>query len=290
LLLAALFALRAGTAQPQDDPVRGTWRGTLKSGPTATRPDSGQGESAVTVTFVRKGSTYEGTITGVGGDVSAVPFTKVEVTGTRVALEASADSTLGRVAFAAELTLEGNAFTGTGTLGVGPHRVDVTLQLQRRPRQEVPQPTVKQDLAYFVGRWTFEYLGAEFPPLSAGTRTGAVTFSREGTSSFATGRVEGEVSGAKFTETLSIGFDNDTRAVVFVERRAGGGELMSVADWRSPLAINFKTAPVRAGGRTYQLRHVISIRSETAFDVTEEFSVDGGSYRRLGNSRFTKVP
>jgi hypothetical protein len=33
---------------------------------------------------------------------------------------------------------------------------------------------------------------------------------------------------------------------------------------------------------------VISVLSDTAFDVTEEFSIDGGALRRLGNAHYTK--
>ena len=33
-----------------------------------------------------------------------------------------------------------------------------------------------------------------------------------------------------------------------------------------------------------------SVMSPTAFDVTEEFSVDGGPFKRLGNGHFTKLP
>ena len=40
----------------------------------------------------------------------------------------------------------------------------------------------------------------------------------------------------------------------------------------------------------YQLRRVLSVTSDTAFDVTEEFSVDGSAFRRLGNAHYTKPP
>jgi len=40
----------------------------------------------------------------------------------------------------------------------------------------------------------------------------------------------------------------------------------------------------------YQLRRVLSVTSDTAFDVTEEFSVDGSAFRRLGNAHYTKQP
>jgi hypothetical protein len=33
----------------------------------------------------------------------------------------------------------------------------------------------------------------------------------------------------------------------------------------------------------------MSVLSDSAFNVTEEFSVDGGPFRRLGNARYTKA-
>jgi hypothetical protein len=194
------------------------------------------------------------------------------------------------VVLTSELTVDGTTMKGAGTLAIGPHRVEIALQLQRRSRQDVIQPQVEQRLDYFVGRWTFEYVGGDFPPLSSGTRGGTVTFLRSGTSSFVMGQVQGEISGKPYRESLSIGFDPDANALMFLERRPDGAELVSVANWQSPLAIRFTTAPVEASGRTYQLRRLMSIRSDSAFDVSEEFSVDGGPYRRLGNARFTKVP
>jgi hypothetical protein len=46
---------------------------------------------------------------------------------------------------------------------------------------------------------------------------------------------------------------------------------------------------VRADGKTFQLRRVISVTSNTAFEVTEEISIDGGPFKRLGNAHYTKT-
>src|SRR5262249_42522414 len=148
--------------------------------------------------------------------------------------------------------------------------------LQRRPRAEVIQPHVDQRIGYFVGRWMFEYVGGDFPPLSAGSRSGQATFTRRGASNFVDGRVDGDLAGKPYREQLSIGLDPATHAMAFVERRSDGVELVSVASWRSPIAITFETSPVVANGKSYQLRRLLSVRSATAFDVTEEFSIDGG--------------
>src|SRR5262249_14582440 len=192
------------------------------------------------------------------------------------------------IALASEVTVDGNTARGGGTLTVGAQKFDVTLALQRRPRAEAVQPQVEQRIDYFVGRWTFEYVGGEYPPLSTGSRRGTLTFTRSGASNFVTGSIEGDVGGNRYRETMSIGLDPETNSLAFVERRPDGVELVSVASWRSPIAISFQTSPVQTNGKTYQLRRVIAVRSTTAFDVTEEFSIDGGPFKRLGDAHYTK--
>jgi hypothetical protein len=277
---AALFAARLD-AQTTSDPVVGNWRGTLTS--------SAGSESAIIITIVKKGDVYAGSTNGLNA-TSESPLRRVLVNGAHVSIEAADDSKLGAVSLSSDLTAEGNSLKGTGTLTIGALHVDVTLVLQRRPRQEAIQPHVEQRIDFFVGRWSFEYLGAEYPPLSAGDRTGTLAFTRTGASNFVTGRLEGELLGKPYQETISIGLDPDTNMLAVVERRPGGVDLMSVANWRSPIAISFQTSPVQANGRTYQLRRLLSVRSATAFDVTEEFSVDGGPFKRLGTGHYTKLP
>jgi len=277
-LLFAAFALTAG-AQQADDPVLGNWRGTIKS--------SAGTESPFVLTIVKKGDAYAGSMSGLGG-TSEIPLKSVTAAGGRVKVESSDDSKLGTVTLTGDLAADRTTMKGAGTLSVGSQRFDVSFELTRRARQDVIQPRVEQRIDYFTGRWTFEYTGGEFPPLSSGGRGGTVTFARSGASNFVTGRVDGDVLGKKYQETLSIGFDPSTRTVVYVERRQDGTELVSLGNWQSPLAIAFQTSPLQTGGKTYQLRRTISVISDSAFDVVEEFSVDGSAFRRLGNAHYTK--
>ncbi len=267
------------TALAQQDPAVGNWRGTLKAADGTS--------STVIVTVAKTGDGYSGSTTGVG-ESSESPLTRVSVAGTRVTIEGAADSKLGPVTLGAELTVEGNAMRGAGTLGVGNQKIPVTFELQRRARQDVVQHQVAQRAEYFAGRWTFEYLGGEFPPLSTGDRSGSVTFSAPPQSAFLSGAVEGESLGKPFKETVTLGVNPDTKMVVLLERRADGVELVSLGNWTSPLAIVFQTAPVQSNGRSYQLRRVLSVLSESAFDLAEEFSVDGGAFRKLGTAHYTK--
>jgi hypothetical protein len=275
---AVLSAQRGAAPGGPADPLAGAWRGTLRSGADT--------QTALVISIVKKGDVYSGVV-NTGGTTEA-PIRKISLTGNRLAVDAGSDSKLGEVALATELMVDGNKATGSGSFSVGPHRVPVTIELTRRPRAEVIQPQVAQRADYFVGRWTFEYLGGEFPPLSAGSRTGTATFTKTGNSNFVSGVIENDLGGKKSQDRITLGFDPETRMLAVVERRPDQTELISVASWQSPLAISFTTSPVVSGGRTYQLRRVIQILNEQSFDIVEEFSVDGGAVRRLGNARYSR--
>jgi hypothetical protein len=277
--LAFVFALLplAGHAQP--DPVVGNWRGTITS--------AGGTETPFVLTIGKSGDRYVGSTSGLaeGGDVA---LRTLDVTGPSMTFEAAAESRMGTVAISGSLAAEGGTLKGDGTLGIGNQRFPVSFALQRRLRADVVQHQVAQSADYFVGRWNFAYVGGEFPPLSTGNREGSVTFAREGASNFVSGTLQGSSYGTAFTVRMSIGVDPDTDMIVLDEKRQGGPELLALGNWRSPLAVVFVTSPVQSGGKTYQLKRVFSILSESAFDVTEEFSVDGGPFRRLGQGHFTK--
>jgi hypothetical protein len=275
--VVTVSAQRGAPAYPAD-PLAGAWRGTLRS--------SADTQTALVISIVKKGDVYSGVV-NTGGTTEA-PIRKISLTGNRLTVDAGSDSKLGDVALTTELMVDGNKATGSGTFSVGPHRFPVTIELVRRPRAEVIQPQVAQRADYFVGRWSFEYLGGEFPPLSAGSRTGTATFTKSGSSNFVSGVIENDLGGKKTQDRITLGFDPDTRMLAVVERRADQTELISVASWQSPLAISFTTSPVVSGGRTYQLRRVIQVLNEQSFDIVEEFSVDGGALRRLGNARYSR--
>ena len=275
---ATLSAQRGGAPAGQADPLAGAWRGTLRS--------SADAQTALVISIVKKGDVYSGVV-NTGGTTEA-PIRKITLTGNHLLVEAGSDSKLGDVALTTDLMVEGNKAAGAGTFSVGSHRFPVTIELARRPRAEVIQPQVAQRADYFVGRWSFEYLGGEFPPLSAGSRTGTATFTRTGTSNFVNGVIENDLGGKKSQDRITLGFDPETKMLAVVERRADQTELISVASWQSPLAISFTTSPVVSGGRTYQLRRVIQVLNEQSFDIVEEFSVDGGAFRRLGNARYSR--
>ena len=119
-------ALPARSALPAD-PVVGNWRGTLTSA-------SGV-ESSIIITIVKKGDVYAGSTNGLNA-TSESALKRVTVNGAALSIEAADDSKLGAVSLVADLTAEGNAMKGAGTVSVGAQKFGVTLALQRRPRAE----------------------------------------------------------------------------------------------------------------------------------------------------------
>ncbi len=281
-IAVGLLCASVAAAQQQPGPatVAGVWRG-LASAP------SGNTENVI-LTVVLNDGTYAGFVSGLIGNT--VPLTPVTVENRHLTAGASVETDLGRVSVRYELTLseDGDVLSGSQRVGLGALSAPFELELKRRRRRDVPQPQVEQRLGYFLGAWEFDYTGGEFPPLSLGTRSGVLTFTQRGDAPFVDGAVTGEVFGEPYTERIVMGYDETSHFLVFKETLSTGAELLSVADWSSPIAINFVTSPIEADGLVYQLRRVFSMTSETAFRITEEFSVDGGPYRRLGNGVFKR--
>ena len=157
----------------------------------------------------------------------------------------------------------------------------------RKPRISPPQPQQAQGLDYFIGDWSFTWVGRE-SPITAGPREGTLTYARRGTSGMelrAAGKIDG---GAAFTETGTAEWNADKKMMTWVERLSSGVELRSTGDWSSPIGIRAESEPVKAGSQTIRVRRLYSILSAQSYRVTEEISVNGGPYQRLGDGRFQK--
>jgi hypothetical protein len=157
----------------------------------------------------------------------------------------------------------------------------------RKPRVSPPQPQQAQGPEYFLGAWSFTWVGRE-SPISAGPRDGTLTYTRKSESALefrADGRIEG---GAAFTETGTAEWNAEKKMMTFVERLSGGVELRTIGDWSSPIGIRAESEPVKAGAQTIRVRRLYSILSPQSYMVAEEISVNGGPYQRLGNGRYQK--
>ena len=276
-------ALAAGLAAPalaQPDPWAGTWRGELTSGSASSTP--------VSLTLVAGEDGYTGLVDGLAPN-HEVRLERVVVDGEQVTVEAAADTDFGPLSFVYTLLRDGRDLSGIGRVSAGGHGFDVSLALERARRADVPQPQIEPRIGYFSGRWRFEYIGGEFPPLSVGTREGTVAFEPLPAGPFVGGRAESNLYGEPYEETWTIGFDEATRAVVWQEARPDGRTLTALGNWTSPIAITFLTAPMEADGSVYVLRRVVRTTSDTAFAVVDEFSVDGGPFRRLGDGSYLRI-
>jgi hypothetical protein len=157
----------------------------------------------------------------------------------------------------------------------------------RKPRVSPPQPQQAQGLDYFVGDWTFTWVGRE-SPITAGPREGTLTYARKGATAMAL-RAEGKIDGgAAFTETGTAEWNADKKTMTWVERLSTGVELRSIGDWSSPIGIRAESEPVKAGSQTIRVRRLYSILSAQSYGVTEEISVNDGPYQRLGDGRFQR--
>jgi hypothetical protein len=158
----------------------------------------------------------------------------------------------------------------------------------RGQRVSPPQPQQPQSDEYFVGAWTFTWIGRE-SPVSAGPRSGTLTYARKSPGALEL-RAEGTIDGgAAFTETGSALWNADKKTITWVERLSTGLELRSAGDWSSPIGIRAESEPVKAGSQMVRVKRLYSILSPQSYMVTEEISVNGGPYQRLGNGRFQKV-
>lgn len=155
-------------------------------------------------------------------------------------------------------------------------------------RPSPPQPQQKQGVEYFVGTWTMTWTGRE-SAITAGPRTGKATYTRVGDSPRLTAQVEGTIDGGgPFRESSSLDWNADAKSLAIREQIAGGAQVTGAGDWSSPIAIRYESQPVTVGGQTLRLRRLYSIVSGSSFQVTEEISVNGGAYQRLGTGDYRK--
>jgi len=277
-----LFVSCIATAQTAEDrnSFSGHWRGSaiMANGETAQ----------ITLTVSEDEGVYHGSISGfINRELS---LEQIRVDQNRLQGRSSIDSDVGRIELQLTLSLnsEANKLSGSQHITIGELLTAFDVELTKRRRRNVPQPQIEQSLSYFIGHWEFSYTGGEYPPLSHGTRTGQVTFTQRHDTPFLDGSVSGNIFGDSYEERVVIGYDEQSEFLAFKETLSSGTELLSIADWSSPIAINFTTIPIESDGMLFQLRRVISITSVNAFLVTEEFSVDHGPFKRLGNAVYQR--
>ena len=287
-----LLIQAAGVAQSTDR-LEGRWVGTV---------EGLQGKQAAVATFKKEGDKYTGTITGLRPGMDA-SLKDIKLDGDKVTASTEIQTPQGTVAVTYDFVVQGDTLKGKGEAEFGGQTYGFDFDMKRggdaaagpqqpqpppTPRREVPQPQQKQSLNYFVGQWTFKWVGRE-SPLGAAPREGTATFTVRPDGKTIDLRVEGKADEKPFKESAVIVWDEATKMVTVSERLANGVQIQSKGDWRSPISIRFTIDPIKVKGQTVLLKRIISIVAAHSFTVTEELSEDGGAFVRLGSAVYSKV-
>jgi hypothetical protein len=276
------------------DKLEGRWSGTV---------DGIQGKQNAVATFKKEGDKYTGSISGLRPGAEA-PLKDIKIDGEKVTAKTEVESPQGNVVITYDFVLQAETLKGKGSVDFGGQTYTFDFDLKRGgeaasgggqpgggqppPRREVPQPQQKQSANYFVGEWTFNWIGRE-SALGAAPREGTTTFTLRSDGKTLDAKTVGKADGKPYTESAVITFDDATKMMTFSERLANGAQLQSTADWKSPISIRFNVEPIKVKGQTLALRRIISVVAAHSFAVTEELSEDGGPFVRLGSAIYTKV-
>jgi hypothetical protein len=296
LIAVAVLLIHCFAAAGQSpDKLAGRWAGTV---------DGIQGKQNAVATFKKEGDMYTGTITGLrpGSDVA---LKDIKVDGDKVTAKLEMETGQGNVVINYNFVVQGESLKGKGEADFGGQTYAFDYDLKRGaeapagtqaaqperqppPRRVVPQPQQKQSINYFVGQWSFNWIGRE-SPLGPAPREGTITFTLRPDGKSLDAKTVGKADGKAFTESAVITFDDATKMMTFSERLSNGVQLQSTADWRSPISIRFTVEPIKVKGQTLALKRIISVVAAHSFTVAEELSEDGAPFVRLGSAIYTKV-
>jgi hypothetical protein len=296
LLAVAVFA--------QQDKLVGRWEGKVQSL---------QGERETYLVIKNEGGVYTGVMPSMrqGMEIQLKDF---KIDGDKFTARADVETPQGALTINYTFTLAGETMKGQGALDFGGQAMTFDIELKRtsasatppagqqtaqeqpqrqgegqqRQRVSAPQPQQKQSIDYFVGQWSYKYIGRE-SALWPAPRECAVTFTKRADGKSVEGTSECKHEGGAFKDNLVIVFDEATKMMTFTEQLGSGVALTSKADWTSPISIRFTIDPVTAKKQKLQLRRTISVVAAHSFTVAEELSEDGGPFVRLGSAVFSKV-
>jgi hypothetical protein len=298
--------LLAVVVYAQSDKLAGRWEGKIQSL---------QGERETSLVIQKEGDTYTGKMPGMQG--VEIQLKDFKVDGDKVTAKADVQAPQGSITINYTFTLAGETLKGQGALDFGGQSITFDLDLKRvsagagaaataapapaqaqqpqgqgqgaqRQRMDVPQPQQKQSIDYFIGQWSYKYVGRD-SALWPAPRECVVTFSKRSDGKSADGVSECKHEGGAFKDNLALVFDEASKSLSINEKLASGVGIASKGDWSSPISIRFTVDPITAKGQKLQLRRTISIVAAHSFTIAEELSEDGGPFVRLGSAVFSKV-
>jgi hypothetical protein len=238
----------------------------------------------------------------------------VKVDGNKITAKADVETPQGALTINYNFTLEGDTLNGQGALDIGGQSITFDLALKRvsadpqaaapaqqqqgqtaaggqgqqRQRQNVPQPQQKQSIDYFVGQWSYKYVGRE-SALGPAPRECAITFTKRPDGKSAEAVTTCKHDGGSYRDTAVITFDEATKMLTVTEKLGSGVAVNSRGDWTSPISIRYTVDPIKVKGQSLQLRRTITVVAAHSFTIAEELSEDGGPFVRLGNAVVTRV-
>ena len=294
VLTVVLIQCLAASAQTPDK-LAGRWAGTV---------DGLQGKQNAVATFKKDGDSYSGSISGLRPGSDAV-LKDIKLDGDKVTAKTEVETPQGNVVINYNFVVQGETLKGKGEAEFGGQTYPFEFDLKRgaelpagtpaaRPgqqppaRREVPQPQQEQSIKYFVGQWTFSWIGRE-SPLGPAPREGTTTFTLRPDGKSVDAKTVGKSDDKPFTESAVMTFDDATKTMTFSEHLANGIQVRSTGDWRSPISIRCTVEPIKVKGQTILLKRIISIVAAHSFTVTEELSEDGGPFVRLGTAIYSRV-
>jgi hypothetical protein len=299
IVIAVVLIQCIAASSQSKDKLEGRWSGTV---------EGIQGKQDATATFKKEGDKYTGSISGLRPGMEA-PLKDIKLEGDKLTAKTEVESPQGNVVINYDFVLQAESLKGKGSVDFGGQTYTFEFDLKRGeaatsgagrhaggqpgggqqpPRREVPQPQQKQSANYFVGEWTFNWIGRE-SALGPAPREGTTTFTLRPDGKTLDAKTVGKADGKAYTESAVITFDDATKMMTFSERLANGAQVQSTGDWKSPISIRFTVEPIKVKGQTLALRRVISVVAAHSFTITEELSEDGGPFVRLGSAIYTRV-
>lgn len=294
LLLIQFLAVSA-LAQAK---LEGRWVGKVKSI---------QGERDANATIKKEGDKYIGSISGMrpGQDMA---LKDIKLDGDKVTAVAEVETPMATITINYKFTLAGDSLNGQGSLDFSGNAITFDVELKRdtggaapaaapAPQQQaqrqqrastVEQPQQKQSIDYFVGKWSFKFVGRE-SAIAPAPREGVVVFTKRADGKSVDGVVTGTADGKPYKDSIVLTYDEATKMLATVEKLGSGTQISSTGDWTSPISIRYAPVAVKVKGQTLQLRRTISVIAAHSFSITDEVSEDSGPFVRLGNAVYSKA-
>lgn len=204
-----------------------------------------------------------------------------------ISLKRASDGAPSAPATAAPAAQQSAAGQGGGQ-GAGQRAGQGAGQGGGRQRADVAQPQQKQSIDYFVGQWSYRYVGRE-SALWQAPRDCTVTFVKRADGRSVEGATQCKFEGGTSSDAVVIVFDEASKMLNVTEKLSSGATLSMRGDWTSPISIRYTIDPVTIKGQALQLRRTISVVSAHSFTIAEDLSEDGGPFVRLGSAVVSKV-